>query len=361
MRKSDLKSRKRMVFDSIVNTYIEFGVPVGSVAVCNRYNLDLSPATIRNIMKEFEEIGYLTHPHTSAGRLPTDEGYRYYVDSVMEPENLTNIERDSILSIRDMKDNAPEALLEMASKILSDISNEVSLVLFPELKKNLLKQIKLVSLDDNRAVAILVTNSGQVETKNFEYSVEIDDIYLQKIAGFINENCANKPLSQAKDILNRLVFLTYDASYYMFRDALEIFERLDMANESDKLFLDGAHYLFGQPEFKNADKSKKLLEIFEEKKKLMQIIEESLVLFQQEKLPGVYGSSFDGVKIYIGKENKCQDVNECSIVISGYGIGGDMLGAIGIIGPTRMPYKRLVPIVSCIASEISNILETVNE
>lgn len=345
MVRFNLSSKTNKVFESLVTTYIELGIPVGSLTLHNRSCLYFSPATIRNIMRELEDTGFVTHIHTSSGRIPTDAGYRYYVDNIMEPEKLTKEEETSISSGLRSAKAQPEALLERVVWMLSEVTNQASMVLFPRFKKNLLKHIKLVSLENNKAVAILITAAGLTKIKEFKNTEARDDLYLQKIAGFINNNCANKPLDQIRDILETIELLASDSSYYLCRDALDILEKIDVANEADKLFLDGAHYLFGQPEFKDVKKSNKLLKIFEEKKELLQFVEERL------------DEGCASCEISIGKENPHQNIRECSIILSRYGAEGNTLGAIGVIGPTRIPYKRLISVVNCIASQIGRVLE----
>lgn len=251
MTKINFNARRNKVFECIVTAYVELGAPVGSVTLCNRSNLNLSPASIRNIMGELEELGLIAQPHTSAGRMPTDTGYRFYVDNIMELDIVIKEEQENICSACRSAKGQLDVLLETALKLLSDISNEVSLVLFPRLKENTPKEIKLASF--------------------------------------------------------------------------------------------GWHHLFRQPEFKDTSKSNRLLEALEEKKELVDFVGESVDAKQ--------------VKVFIGTENKCSHIQDCSIILSGYGVQDDAAGAIGLIGPTRMPYKRLIPIVGFIANYISRELE----
>lgn len=336
---TDFYSRRNRILEYVVTTHIELGIPVGSVTLCNRSKLDLSPATIRNIMRELEGLGYMAQPHTSAGRVPTDAGYRYYVDRIMEPESIPAQERESINFICSSAKGRPEILLEKVLKMLAEITNEASLVLFPRRKKNLLKEIKIFSVEGNRAIAILITTAGLIKSEDFQRANVSDESYLQKISQVINNNCSGKPLSDTKEILSSVILSASDFSYYIAKDALDVMEKIDVSQESDKLFLDGTHYLFEQPEFRDVDKSKRLLKTFEEKDGLMKFIEENL--------------SAGGVRVSIGEENSCEGMQDCSMVMSGYGPGENILGAVGVIGPTRMPYKRVIPVVDYIAGEIS--------
>lgn len=344
MNGPDTKSRKDRIFEFLVTAYIQLGAPVGSVTLCKHSHIDLSPATIRNIMKELEDLGYISQPHTSAGRIPTDKGYRYYVDRIMEVENISLAEQENIKSICSISKAQPEILLENILKSLSEITSQASLVLFPKIKKNLLEQIRLVLLNNNKAIAILTTTSGLIKTKDFEIAKDIDDAYLGRISGFINNNCANKPLNQIEDILSAILLSAANPIYYICKDALDILEKIDIENESDKLFLDGTHYLFEQPEFEDVARYKRLLKAFEEKTSLLNFVEENI--------------RDEGVKICIGKENPCLQMQDCSIVISSYGVDDNTLGAVGVIGPTRMSYKRVVPVVNCMAEQVSCVFET---
>jgi len=251
MKDPDIKSRQDKVLEHIVNAYIELGVPIGSLTICNRANLNLSPATIRNIMGELEDLGLITQPHTSAGRVPTDLGYRYYLDKIMRPEVMVDDEKEKICSVCDSNRDEPDFLLEEMSRLLSDISNEASMAVLPKSKRNMPKDMKLVSF--------------------------------------------------------------------------------------------GWHHLFGQPEFKDALAPSRVLRVFEEKTELLDFVEENV------------GSQ--GVKIFVGKEHACSDISDCSVVISSYGFDNDVTGAIGVIGPKRMPYKRVVPVVDYIVGRINAVLK----
>ncbi len=347
---SDFDLRRDAVFEGIVNTYIETGMPVGSVALCNRFNLDLSPATIRNIMRELELMGYITQPHTSAGRVPTDAGYRYYIDSIMRPDHISNKQKDEISSLFRSLGSQPEMLVEKSAKILSEIVSQASIALFPKLRKNSLCQIKLVSLGAGRALAVLITNSGLIKSIEFACDEKMGGLYLEKIANAINNNCANKPLDSIKDFLEAVVLSAGDFSYYIYKDALDILEKTSLLKDNDKLFIEGAHYLYQQLELKDALSSRRLFSALDEKQGLLNFIE------------GAIMTSFNGIKnigrmkISIGGENSFLDMQDCSIVVSAYGQEGNALGAIGIIGPRRMQYSHIVPLVKYIAGRISEVL-----
>jgi len=253
MKNPDFKSRQDNVLEHIVTSYIELGMPVGSVALCGRANLDCSPATVRNIMAELEDIGLIAQPHTSAGRIPTDKGYRYYIDRLMEPGIITKEEEEKICFVFNSYSDEFEAMLESVSKLLSQISNEASLVLFPKIKKDTSKETRLFSF--------------------------------------------------------------------------------------------GWHHLFGQPEFKDVSKSSRLLKVFEEKEEFLDFVEDNI--------------SCKEVKVFVGSENRYSQIQDCSVILSGYGAHDDVMGAIGVIGPTRMPYKRVVPVIDYITNQLNGILQDV--
>lgn len=253
MTKINFKARRNKVFECIVTAYVELGAPVGSVTLCNRSNLNLSSATIRNIMAELEELGYITQPHTSAGRVPTDTGYRFYVDNIMESDIVTRQEQEDICSACSFAKSQLDAFLGAALKLLSDISNELSLVLFPKPREDTPEEIKLASF--------------------------------------------------------------------------------------------GLHHLFRQPEFKDISRSNRLIEALEEKRELLGFVEENVDEGQ--------------VRVFIGAENRCSQMQDCSVILSGYGTQDNTTGAIGLIGPTRMPYRKLIPIVGFIANYISRELEEI--
>ena len=251
MQNPDRLSRLENVLEHIITAYIELGIPVGSVTLRDRANLDYSPATIRNIMSELEEMGYIAQPHTSAGRIPTDSGYRYYLDRIMQPESVKESDKDRIYCVCDTSKDELDILLEKMSKLLSEMSSETSLVLFPKSKKNTLREIKLVSF--------------------------------------------------------------------------------------------GWYHLFQQPEFKDTSKTNRLLKVIEDKEELLDSVES-----------GIAGKQ---IRVFVGAENRCSQIKDCSVVLSGYGADDESTGAIGVIGPTRMPYKSVVPIVDFIAKQIDEVME----
>lgn len=344
---TDVISRRNKILGIVVDVYVSTAAPVGSMAVSKKFRQRISPATIRNIMAELEEIGYITHPHISAGRIPTDKGYRYYVDSLMEEKHLTQDEREFIEGVMSHDLEELGDIVKRAAKLISTLTRQTSVVSFPRVKRRTFKRIELIPATHTKVYALLFTAQGIVKHSIFELDEFCDESELMKISRFLNDELSGLQLSEVGDYLLRKVMGENDAFHHLFKEATDILKISHiLEEEAERIFLDGAYHIIEQPEFRYADKVGPLLKALEEEE-ILNIMERDL----NEK----------GVRVYIGAENPYEDIRECSLVISNYKVGEQNIGSIGVIGPTRMDYSTSVPVVAYVSDVFSRLLTKLSE
>ncbi len=345
---SDSISRRNKILEIVVDSYVSTAIPVGSLAVSKKIRERLSPATIRNIMAELEDIGYISHPHTSAGRMPTDKGYRYYVDSIMETKQLTSDEKVFVEGILGQEADELEDLIKRAGKIISQLTGQASLVSFPCAKRRTFKRIELIPATKTKIYALLFTAQGLVKHSIFEVPEVFEESELSKVSKFLNEELDGLQLNDIAGHMLRKVLGESDPFQYLFKEASELLNLSHILDESEERFLlEGAHHIIEQPEFREAEKVMGLLKALEGEEEILDIMEQGL---NEEK-----------ASIHIGAENLFDDIKDCSIVMSNYRIGNQNIGSIGVIGPTRMDYSRAVPAVVYVCNSFSRLLARLGE
>jgi len=343
MNVNNSEERRNKILAAVIETYIDSANQVSSRYVARNYNFGLSPATIRNEMAELEEMGYLTHPHTSAGRVPTDKGYRYYVDELMQVKKLTMDEMNQVNSNFKLKFKVLENVMEITSGLLSELSKQTSLILYPKLDKSTFKHVELIHLKERKILIVLMTNTGLV--KNSIVEVEEDIItqtQLQKISNFLNYELYGKPLSEIKEYLMRKLIQEKDAIYRLFKDTVDIFKRVLKNIHEDKILLEGMEHILENPEFKDLSKTRLLFKMLGEKKKLADFLRQNL--------------KSSSIQIYIGRELPLSMVSDCSIITACYKVSNQTVGCLGVLGPTRMEYAKVIPVVRFISGYVSEIL-----
>lgn len=305
--------------------------------------MGLSAATLRNTMADLEELGYLTHPHTSAGRIPTEQGYRVYVDSLMTDQKLSQKEkrfiRDGYTSpTRDFED-----IMEQTSKILSAISHHIGVVLSPELHESILRRIELISIDSEHILAVLLMASGAVKNQVVPIPKNLSDDELYRINQILNEKLAGLPLKQIRQISQDPAKLKAVFDQRLSDPIVTVARNTFALEQETHVYIDGTANFFSQPEFEEIQKIESLFRVLEQKKQVA-----DLLSTQQEPL---------GTQVLIGTENGCEGMEMCSIVRSNYRVRGNQFGTIGVIGPTRMAYPRIVSIVNFTSQTISEMFE----
>ena len=346
-----LDFRKREVLEAIIDCYNQTAAPVGSRTIERRYGMGVSAATIRNTMADLEELGYVTQPHPSAGRVPTEIGYRVYVDTLMEAQELSIKEKQLIQERCASLDGNFEGIIEQTSKILSEISHYIGFVLTPELHDSILRRLELIPIDGNgdsseyrgKVLAVLLMESGVVKNHIVPVSNDLSGKDIRRIGRILNEKLVGLSLRRIQQISQdtadlKAIFDTYlsDSVVAFTRDTFSL-------NQEIHVYLAGASNFFSQPEFLEVDKIEPLFRLFEQKEQMIGL------LAPQQATPGI--------QVVIGSENRYEGMEMCSVVHSCYTSHSDVLGTIGIIGPTRMQYSRIVSIVDFTAQVMSQVFE----
>lgn len=338
-----MTKRKKNILKAIINEYVMTAEPVGSRTLARRYNFGVSSATIRNDMADLEEANYLKQPHRSAGRIPTDKGYRFYVDALMDLKKLSKKQENLIKKDYAAKEQEIQELIQHTSQLLSQLTEYTSLVLSPQIQESIFQQLQLIPLSNKKILIILVTDSGLIKERIVDSPESINRKELDKISRFLNEKLRGLALREIDDELlsklNRELINRFDL------EDLNIIKKAIFKNNisSDgKIYLGGTTYILEQPEFSDLSKVKTVLEVFEHQKLLHQILKDS-----QEK---------SGLNIVIGSENNYEEIKDCSVVIATYYFNDRPIGKIGVLGPTRMEYAKAIGSVKFMADLLTKFL-----
>jgi heat-inducible transcriptional repressor len=332
---SCLSERAQYLFKTLVERYIREGQPVGSRTLSRDSALTLSSATVRNVMADLEEAGLLCAPHTSAGRVPTAQGYRFFVDTLLRVEPL---ERAQVAMLKEQLDPAQNrgALMESASSLLSDITHLAGVVMLPRQEQTTLRQVEFLSLSEDQVLVILVVNEREVQNRIIRTGRRYSPSELQQAGNYLNSLCAGKDLvTVRKEILVELRD-TRETMNSMMQAAVEMAEKALISEpNTDDVVVAGHTNLMDMGELGDMDKLRRLFEAFNEKRDLLHLLDHSL--------------NANGVHIFIGEESGYNALDEYSVVTAPYGADEQVFGVLGVIGPTRMAYERVIPIVDITA------------
>lgn len=336
-----LDERKRRILQAIVQDYIATAEPVSSRAICRRYNLEVSPATVRNEMADLEEMGYIEQPHTSAGRVPSDKGYRYYVDWLMEDRELDEADQAYIRAWYAKRLREIEEVVGLTTQLLSRITNYTAIILEPRLDGGRFKYLRLIPIAPNRALLLVVSTSGMVEHQLVEFSSAINSEDLERLSNELTDCVRGKSI---QDIVGGNL---NDFRLQVTRQRQVLGEVLGLLKEAltdahqEKVYLGGTSNILVQPEFKRADRLEALFGLFEDENHLRYLLRE--------------GSSSQ-LTVRIGEENLFDVIRDCSVVTASYRIGERIAGTLGVLGPTRMHYSRVLPAVRYTTDVLSKTL-----
>ena len=331
-----LDPRARRLLRSLISQHIRDGEPVGSRTLARSSGLDVSPATIRNIMSDLEEIGLVSAPHTSAGRVPTAQGYRVFVDSLLQMKPLQDAEV-SQLRAQLPTGAGTQALLSNTSEILSAMSQFVGVVTVPQRGQFAFRHIDFVALDGNRVLVILVFTDNEVQNRIITPRRAYTPSELEQTANYLNSHFAGRPLHEIRATLLRDLRETRSEMDRLLSAAVELSEHaLDGAPGSqDDMLLAGQTRLMGVQELSDLDRLRELFEAFSRKREILQLLERTL--------------HAQGVRVFIGEETGLAPLDACTVVTAPYVANGRVLGVLGVIGPTRMAYERVIPMVQATA------------
>lgn len=341
-----LNERAQHLLKVLVERYIREGEPVGSRTLSRDSGLDLSPASIRNIMADLEELGMVRAPHTSAGRIPTVKGYRFFVDTLLTIKPLNQREVHRLEKQLFLEEVSSKDLLASASNMLSGITRLAGLVTMPNPGHAAWRQIEFMPLSDNRALAILVVNDGEVQNRvlNLDRRYTVDE--LQQLANYLNTHFAGKHIEQVRKTLLRDMQQARETMNQMMMTAIQMAEKMfdGPGGEQDGFVLAGETNLMEFAELSNVEKLRRLFDAFNQKRDLLHLLDRCV--------------HAEGVQIFIGDESGYQVLDECSVVTAPYKVNDEIVGVLGVIGPTRMAYERVIPIVDVTARLLSSALNS---
>ncbi|WP_027438118.1 heat-inducible transcriptional repressor HrcA [Lachnospira multipara] len=358
----DLDERKVKILKAIIHNYLETGEPVGSRTISKLEGVNLSSATIRNEMADLEELGYIIQPHTSAGRIPSDKGYRFYVDDMMRQRESNVSKREARLSIKEAElDNVRESLdeqvdkveelLQNVAKVLATTTNYATMVSTPKVKGNKLKFIQLSSLEPNKILAVLVMEGNLIRNKVIKISEGISQENLLKLNILFNTTLTGLTLEEMNlSLISKLESQVKEHAGIVKEVLDAIVETINKA-DSLKIYTSGATNIFKYPELSDSDKASELIYALEEKNDLS-----NLVLDQGELVDNDDPKN-TGIQVYIGDETPVESMKDCSVVTATYELSDGLKGTIGIIGPKRMDYEKVVENLQNIRSQLDNVFK----
>ena len=346
---SQLSERSLYLFKVLVEHFIQDGAPVGSRTLAKDSSLNLGPATIRNVMADLEDFGLLDSPHTSSGRVPTAKGYRLFVDSLLRVKDLNSIEVEKIAKELD-PENDFKSLMQRTSSMLSDITQLAGVVMLPRTEQSTLQHMEFVALSGNRVLVILVVNDREVQNRIIHTSRAYSASELQEASNYLNEIFVGKDLTFVRNNILDELERTKEKLNQSMQTAIEMaqlaFDYEKSKINKDELFFSGETNLMDVAELCEVEKLKKLFNTFNQKRDILHLLEQAI--------------SADGIQIFIGEESGHDVLDNCSVVTSPYEVDGKILGVLGVIGPTRMHYERVIPIVDVTAKMLGSALNPNN-
>ncbi len=337
----ELDERKQTILFSIIKTYLETGEPVGSRTISKYTDLNLSSATIRNEMSDLEEMGYIIQPHTSAGRIPSDKGYRFYVDRLMADKEK---EVDEMKEVLIEKADKMEQMLKTAARSLAVNTNYATMISAPQIHHNKLKFIQLSRMDQDKIVAVIVVEGNIIKNEIIDVDGELNDETLLKLNILLNTNLNGLSIEEIN--LGMIAHMKEQAGIHsdIVNNVIDAVAEAIRADEDLEIYTSGANNIFKYPELSDHEKASEIISAFEEKKQLTEIVQETLSKEGQQ-----------GIQVYIGEEAPMQSMKDCSIVTATYELEEGMQGTIGIIGPKRMDYDKVLKTLKSLKSQLDTL------
>lgn len=336
----ELDERKMKILQTIIKTYLETGEPVGSRTISKYADLNLSSATIRNEMADLEDLGYIIQPHTSAGRIPSDKGYRWYVDTLMEEkeQEVTEI-REQMLQKADKMDQ----LLKQAAKVLAANTNYATMISAPTYNRNKLKFIQLSQVDENQIIAVIVMEGNIIKNKIVTVGENLGNETLLKLNMLLNTNLNGMSIEEIN--LGMIARLKEQAGIHseVISDVLDAVANVIQVDDLE-IYTSGAKNIFKYPELSDKQSAQEIISAFEEKQQLASLVTQTLSEEENK-----------GIQVYIGNETPIQNMKDCSVVTATYELGEGMQGTIGIVGPKRMDYEHVMTTLKTLMAELDAI------
>jgi heat-inducible transcriptional repressor len=338
-----LNDREKLILQAIVHTYVTTAEPVGSRTIVKRYSLGLSAATVRNVMADLESAGYLQQVHTSSGRVPTDQGYRYYVDYLMRAQELGAAERFHIEEEFSRRLGDAEDLLRHTSYLLALVSHQTGIVASPDETTAEVRRIEILPISDARVALLVADNFGGVRTSILTLDPPLDAREVPKLNAFLNEHLRGINTKRLAEALEQIMKAYVDERHQLAEDALRVVAMLPP--HRGRLFLEGANQLLEEPEFRDVVKAREVFGILEEHERLGDLLRARLR--DDDRV---------GPRVLIGLEAQSEAFHEISVVASPYRVGNEQVGMLAVLGPRRMPYPRVMAVVDYTANMLSRLL-----
>lgn len=332
-----MDNRKKQVLQAVIEEYINTAEPVSSATIVDKYSLGFSSATIRNDMAELEHEGYLEKPHTSAGRIPSVKGYRLYVDELLNDENISLEEIEYIKEQLETKVNQIEDLTKITTNTISDITHYATVAIGPNSNNNIIKDIKFILLGERMLMAVILTENGAIKETIIKYDEDINQSQVDGLNYTFNNKLRGKPLEKIDKPMEEYILSTMEDQVNVIKPI--IWQMNKAIEESDKIYLKGANNVFDFPEFKKIDTAKNFLSILDTKEEMLEVLNSGIA---------------EDINVYIGDENEKDELKDLSIVTFKHNVAGKNLGTIGIIGPKRMDYSKVISIMKYISKKLND-------
>ncbi len=334
-----LTERQMLILQVIIDEFIETAHPIGSRAISKKGTIPYSAATIRNDMADLEEKGFLEKTHSSSGRIPSEKGYRYYVDHIAA--SISGQSDEYI--IKDLIQDGFyefEQIVQLSAEVLSELTNYTSIILGPEMMETKLKQIQMITLTPHTAVVILVTNTGHVEHRTFTIPSEINPSDLEKMVNIINHHLAGSPVISLPELFNSEIILMMKKYMDDFDQTYQYLKTAFLAEQPVKLYIGGVSNILMQPEFNDVEKIRTFLTMME----------------KEDEIATLLKQTDDGINVTIGQENEVEAIKDFSLITSTYRLDEGQHGTIALLGPTRMEYKRVISLLKVLSNEMTEAL-----
>lgn len=338
-----LNERSQSIFEAIVEDYINTAEPVGSRAITKRHHFPLSPATVRNVMADLEDMGLLVAPHTSSGRIPTEKGYQYYVESLLKLRDLPDEFRSRYENDAGFAGKSMENIMQEVGNMLSSISRHTGLVMAPRFQSTVFRQIEFVRLSHSRLLVIFVSEAGLVQNKVIEPGIDFSQRDLESITRYLNQRLSGMTIAEVRERIATELREERNRYNQLEQQALELSGQALQEDIADQIYIAGTSYMLEQPEFNTNDSMVRIMRALESKQQLIDLLDCS----QQAT----------GVQIFIGSQVTRAHFEGCSLVAAPFSGKKGAIGTLGVIGPMRMNYSQVIPIVDFTATLVSRMLD----
>ena len=335
--------RARRILSAIVDKYIQEGIPIGSKSLSLADNIGLSPASIRNVMSDLEELGFIASPYTSSGRVPTSKGYRFFIDSLLKLQPVEATELERIKKRVNLHESNSRELAISVSNTLSAITKLAGIVTIPKQQVTRLKEIDFIQLSEKRILAIIVMNETEVENRILQMKRDYSKDELKQASNYLNTHYKGRSLSYIKKHLINELMQTKDSVNSLMSDLIDIADQVLDFDESDEYIVAGQRRLMDFHELSDIKKLRQLFDAFKEKQQLLELLDKSM--------------STSGIQIFIGEESGYQMFDNCTLITSPYTTEDGAIGVLGVIGPTRIAYQKVIPIVDITAKLLGKSLK----